>query len=503
MATNNARDILESYYSIFVLAALLILISITNLFNFLLFHTITEIFSIVIAVGIFIIGWHTRKFTESVFFVRYGIASLFIASIDLIHTLSYEGMGIFLGYDSNLPTQLWILARYIQAGSFIIALSPFIFKKTPYYLFIFYSIITIIFLFMIFHGIFPDCYISGLGLTPFKIVNEYIIIFILLLAIFLLYNQKETFSFDIFVLIGLSLITTVISELAFTLYISVYGLSNIIGHIFKILAFFFIYMGVIQIGLKDPIRVLFKQLKKREESLNQAYKRTNFYKNLFAHDVNNIFQNILSTLELYDIEKKDIQKYHYMIKNQIIRGEKLVKNVIKLTELDDYEEKLKSVNLKKKLSQSLSYLKESYPNKNIEIAREIPKEPIKIQANELINDIFENILINAVKYTQNDPIKIQIRISKIKKNGNYYVKLEFIDNGIGIPPSQREKIFESDLEKTSKTKGMGLGLSLVKKVIELYNGDIWIESRIKGEYDKGTNFVLLIPLAEKFKQHKN
>jgi len=496
MITNKTRDILESYYSVFVLVILLVLVSITCLINFLLFHSIAELFSIVIAISIFIIGWHTRKYTESEFFVRYGIASLFIASIDLLHTLSYEGLGIFLNYDANLPTQLWILARYIQAISFIIALLPFKLNKTPYYLIIFYCILTIILLFTIFHGIFPDCYISGVGLTPFKIFSEYVIIFILLLAIFLLYRQRETFSYDIFVLIGFSLITTIISELAFTLYISLYGFSNFIGHIFKIFSFFFIYVGVIQIGLKDPIRLLFKQLKNREESLNKAYKRTNFYKNLFAHDVNNIFQNILSSLELYDIEKKNTKKYHDMIKNQIVRGEKLVKNVIKLTELDDYEENLKPVNLKKKLSQSLSYLEESYPNKNIEIAREIPEESIKIRANELINDIFENILINAVKYNQTDPIKIQIRVFKVKKDEKNYVKIEFIDNGIGIPPSQREEIFERDLEKTSKTKGLGLGLSLVKKVVDLYDGEICIESRISGEYDKGTNFILLIPLAD-------
>lgn len=496
MDIKRIKNFLESYYGIFVIIVLLVLISLTALISFLLFHTITEIFSIVIAFTIFVIGWHTRKYTESVFFVRYGIAALFVGFIDLLHTLSYEGMGIFIYYDGNLPTQLWILARYIQSISFIIALIPFTFEKSHYYLMIFYASITIIFVFSIFYGVFPDCYITGIGLTPFKIISEYIITLFLSISLILLYLQKDNYSKDISLLIALSLITTIISEVAFTLYVSLYGISNFIGHIFKIFSFFFIYVGVIQIGLKDPVRVLFKQLKQREISLNQAYKRTNFYKNLFAHDINNIFQNIISSLELYEMEKENVQKYHDMIQSQIIRGEKLVKNVIKLTELDNFEKELKSVDLAKTLKKSISFLKESYSNKNIRINQETPNYPIKLKANELINDVFENILINAVKYNQKDPIKIEIKASKTKKNDKKYAKIEIIDNGIGISPSRREEIFEGDLEKTSKSKGLGLGLSLVRKVMELYNGEIWIESRVEGDYKKGSNFILLLPLVK-------
>ena len=52
-----------------------------------------------------------------------GVSFLFVGIIDLIHTLAYSGMGIFVGYSSNLPTQLWISARYIQALSFLFAIN--------------------------------------------------------------------------------------------------------------------------------------------------------------------------------------------------------------------------------------------------------------------------------------------------------------------------------------------------------------------------------------------
>jgi len=496
MKDRKVDIISKAYIEILGIVIILIPIIVISVFNFLLFHTITELFSIVIAINIFVIGWNSRNFTESTFFIRYGIASFFVACIDLLHTLAYEGMNIFVGYDANLPTQLWILARYMQSISFLIALIPYKFERNYITLLLCYAGVTLIMVFLIFYGYFPDCFIPASGLTNFKIISEYIIILFLLISIVLLYRQKQDFTREIFLLITYSLTATIISEFAFTLYIDVYGISNIIGHIFKIISFYFIYLGIVRIGLKNPIEALFQQLKQREKSLNQAYKRTNFYKDLFAHDINNIFQNIISSLDLYNMEKSNVKKYHNKIKNQIFRGSNLIKNVIRLTELENYGKSLKSININEDITKSVEYIKENYSNKNIEFEINIPENPLYVKADELITDIFENILINAIKYNQSDPIKININATKINKTNKNFVKLEFIDNGIGISPSHRGTIFQGDFEKSTTSDGLGLGLSLVKKIIELYKGEIFINSRVKGDYEKGTNFVLMIPLSK-------
>ena len=71
--------------------------------------------------------------------------------------------------------------------------------------------------------------------------------------------------------------------------------------------------------------------------------------------------------------------------------------------------------------------------------------------------------------------------------------MEFKDNGIGISDYRKNNIFERGSRKRYKSKGMGLGLSLVRKIIDTYNGDIWVEDRVKGDYKQGSNFVVLIP----------
>ena len=91
----------------FVLTALLFgLIWISRL-NYLLFHSLSELFSIAVACAVFLVVWNSRRFTGGNALLILGIAYLFVAGIDLMHTLSYKGMGVFAGNEeANPPTQL-------------------------------------------------------------------------------------------------------------------------------------------------------------------------------------------------------------------------------------------------------------------------------------------------------------------------------------------------------------------------------------------------------------
>ena len=110
-------------------------------------------------------------------------------------------------------------------------------------------------------------------------------------------------------------------------------------------------------------------------------------------------------------------------------------------------------------------------------------------------DVFENLLTNAVKHNDNPIVEILINISKEERSGIQYIKLALIDNGRGIPENVKEKVFQRANKKEKTSSGLGLGLSLVKKIIDKYNGKIWVEDKVKGEYIKGSNFIILIPEA--------
>ncbi|NVM19006.1 MAG: PAS domain S-box protein [Candidatus Lokiarchaeota archaeon] len=247
----------------------LFLITLLSTYSYLLFHSIAEVISIVISGGIFFIGWNSRKYMDNSFFLIIGISFLFISAIDLIHTLTYSGMSIILEFNANLPTQLWIAARYWQSISYLFALFAIKKKINATYLMLGGLIVISVLFILIFYGVFPTSYIVGIGLTPFKIISEYIINFIFLTSAIILYKFRSEFNRKIFLLIMLSISATIISELAFTFYLSVSDLSNFIGHIFKIIAFFFIYKAIIETALEDPFGLLLRKLKLSDTSLRR------------------------------------------------------------------------------------------------------------------------------------------------------------------------------------------------------------------------------------------
>ncbi len=250
---------------------LLVGLYLTSLYNYLLFHSLAEIFSIVVAIGIFLVAWNSRRFLENNYLLFAGIAYLFVASIDLLHTLGYSGMGVFQGYGTNLPTQLWIAARYLESISLLIA--P-LFLGRPFNIktaFLIYTGAVILLLGSIFYwSVFPICYVDGLGLTPFKKISEYLICLILIAAIASLNRKRGEFDQRVFWLLVASILITIFSELAFTFYVDAYDFSNMIGHYLKIISFYLIYKAIIETGLVRPYDLLFRNLKQNEEVLRES-----------------------------------------------------------------------------------------------------------------------------------------------------------------------------------------------------------------------------------------
>ena len=238
--------------------------------NYLLFHTIAELFSIVVACCIFVIVWNTRHSLKNQYILVLGISYLFISGIDLLHTLAYKGMGVIDAGSSNYATQLWIAGRYLESFSFLAAAILIRRRFNANVIFTVYSIITACLIASIFYwNIFPVCYDDAVGLTPFKKISEYIISGLLLVSAFFLYKKKDLFENTIKIFLLISILLTVVSEIFFTLYRSVYGIHNLLGHYFKIISFYFVYYATIQTGLGKPFDLLLRNLKIHEEDLRK------------------------------------------------------------------------------------------------------------------------------------------------------------------------------------------------------------------------------------------
>jgi len=256
--------------------------------------------------------------------------------------------------------------------------------------------------------------------------------------------------------------------------------------------------GIIAIAFDITERMKIEEdLRKSEKKTLEAFQRAEIYKDLFAHDISNILQNIKSSIGLLSMWQKNpddplkLTEVIKIIDHQVFRGAKLITNIRKLSQVNQDQE-LIGIDPFGKLDEAIQFLKKSYSDKEIEIKINSQIKEAKIKANDLLLDIYENLMVNSVKYNKNTTIEIQIKVTKIREDSLDYIKFEFIDNGIGISDSMKEGIFNGTTKHEDKSKGMGLGLILVRKIILSYDGKIWVEDKVKGDPSQGSNFVVLL-----------
>ncbi len=116
-------------------------------------------------------------------------------------------------------------------------------------------------------------------------------------------------------------------------------------------------------------------------------------------------------------------------------------------------------------------------------------------ANELLYDVFSNLVGNAIKHSVRSPM-INIVIENVLKEGGQYYKVIVEDNGPGISDELKPRIFDRHLRGSSHAKGSGIGLYLVKTLVESFGGRAWVEDRIPGDRSEGSRFVVLLPALE-------
>jgi PAS domain S-box-containing protein len=339
--------------------------------NYLLFHCITEIASIVIGFSIFIITKNTYKFSQNDNFLFLGSAFAIVSSIDILHVLAYKGMGVFATNTANLPTQLWIIAKYLQSAAFIIFCIRLHGKrkllKIQYITTAFYMLAGVLLLTVFVWDVFPVCYIEGVGLTRFKIISEYVISSLLTIVLVLLVRNRNKLAESISIILPMSLVLNIAAELCFTQYINVNDYSNMVGHILKVGYFYLLYKAIIETTLDKPYDMLFhkvtdsnRNLETRTHQLLQINKKLKESKNnyqtlldflpfaVFAHCnrkvvfVNNEVLKLLGLNHYSDILGKDILEFihsdYYELAderiNQVYNGEVTELKVMKMLTLN-------------------------------------------------------------------------------------------------------------------------------------------------------------------------
>jgi signal transduction histidine kinase len=485
--------------SIFIIFALAILggFYLLSISHYLIFHSFAEVFRIVVAYGIFVIGWNCRQNLDNDYLLLLGISYIFVGSLDLVHMLAYKGMTVFSFQGSNPPTQLWIGARYIESISLCIA--PIFLKRklSTSYSFAIYGIAVSILLTSIFYwNIFPDCYVEGVGLTPFKKVSEIVISCVYIGAVFLLLRLRRFFNRRVLRFLVASIVISIGSEVAFIFYQDVYGISNFLGHILKVSSVYLIYKALISTGLVRPLDLLYRELKQSEINLKEMNITKDKFFSIIAHDLRSPLVSIITIVRYIMGENKSVvtEKDLSLIQELDVitnRTIALLDNLLVWAKCQTGDLKFDPVRNRSLdiVSESIAPLEGSARNKKITFDIDNDAD-LEIYADKnMLTTVVRNLVSNSIKFSHPDSV-VQI----IVKRDSHYARFKSNDSGIGIEKEDIKKLFEIDEANirlgTEQEKGSGLGLILCKNFIEMNGGSIWIES----ELNKGTTVYFTVPL---------
>ncbi|HXU93729.1 MAG TPA: MASE3 domain-containing protein [Gallionella sp.] len=239
------------------------LYTVQGLASYLPLHMVAETFSIVVAMLVFGVAWNAYSVERPGNIMILACALLAVGLIDFAHMLSFKGMPECITPSGpEKAINLWLSARLVAAlALFAVALRPWLPLTDPrfrYWLLAASLVVAsaVIWLGLAYPQEWPRTFIAGQGLTPFKIGAEYAIITIMLVPAVMFYRQaRQPQTYDAASLFAATVIT-ILSELSFTFYSDVADIFNLLGHIYKIVAYFFIYRAVFVASVREPFQRL-------------------------------------------------------------------------------------------------------------------------------------------------------------------------------------------------------------------------------------------------------
>lgn len=237
-----------------------------------------------------------------------------------------------------------------------------------------------------------------------------------------------------------------------------------------------------------------------EDQLINAKKQTELYVDLMGHDVNNMNQIAMGFLEIAEDKLRREGRLGvddlFMVSQPIealANNSRLIYNIRKLQQEKAGAYRLEPVDVGRMLA-GITPQYSAIAGRDVRVSL-YTSEPCTVMANELLGDVFGNLLGNAIKHSEG-PVAIDVTVVKTREGGREYCKVMVDDHGPGISDVMKDKLFDRLSIDGTRARGSGFGLCLSKLLVEDFGGRFWVEDRVPGEYREGARFVVLLPVID-------
>jgi signal transduction histidine kinase/CheY-like chemotaxis protein len=267
-----------------------------------------------------------------------------------------------------------------------------------------------------------------------------------------------------------------------------------------ILASIFFVIAGLEEERKEATKSLRSYITRLEDALNQLslqdQAKSDFIA-ILAHELRNPLAPVVSALEWLRLNNAGASREHSealdLMDERLRTVNRLLDDLLDVSRISRAKLELqkKPVDLVTVLKRSIASLRAPMEGRRQTLVLDLPPEPLPLEVDPLrIEQVFSNLLNNASKFT---PEGGQITVSARREGGEAVVSV--VDTGIGIEPGMLERIFEPflQLETGKRGEGLGIGLSLTQKLVELHGG--YIRAASEGT-NLGSQFIVRLPLLE-------
>jgi PAS domain S-box-containing protein len=249
---------------------------------------------------------------------------------------------------------------------------------------------------------------------------------------------------------------------------------------------------------RTDVKEQIEMLRNRVEALLQADQHKNIFLSTLSHELRNPLaplSNALQLIRMSDPQNSALQYPIKLIERQVEFIRRLVDDLLDITRISagKVQLALHAIDLREVLARAAESTRSLMNERRHSFAQHILSAPIIVNADAgRLEQVFINLLTNAAKYTPEGG-SIELRASMEQTEALVHV----LDNGVGIPKNMQPHIFElfTQVEANAHraSGGLGIGLSLVKNLVELHGGSVQVRSEGAG---KGAEFTVRLPLAE-------